>query len=234
MPISFPRPDAMDISTHYSLVEDFLFPASATVSDMMAWTSAGDGGTGTNAFQDAAGGVFNLVTAAADNDYHELTSVAENWKFEAGKKLWLDARFKLSEATTSESTWWFGFSDTLTTGGMQANALGPLASYIGALMWKTPETAMTVNFEASNAAVQSTISEFATGVSNTWHRVQMYFDGVTTLQGHFYNGTTWSSVSVPLILAGQAEMHLVAGVKAGPTAAAETLQIDFIKCVAER
>lgn len=234
MPISLPRPDAMDISTHYELVEDFLFPASATASDLMAWTSAGDSGTGTNAFQDAAGGVFNLVTAAADNDYHELTSVAENWLFAADKKLWLDVRFKLAEATSPESTWWFGFSDTLTTGGMQANALGPLASYDGALIFKTPETSLTVNFEVSNAGTQSTVSDFGTSISDTWHRAQMYHDGTGNIYAHFYNGTTWVSTYLPLALSGLAEMHLVAGVKAGPTAAAETLQIDYIKCIAER
>jgi hypothetical protein len=79
-----------------------------------------DGSSGTDAFQDAAGGVVNLVTAAADNDYKAWSSVAENWLFAAGKELFFEARFKLAEAATNQSTWWFGFTDTLTTGGMQA------------------------------------------------------------------------------------------------------------------
>ena len=117
---------------------------------------------------------------------------------------------------------------------MQANTLGPLASYDGALIFKTPETGLTVNFEVSNAGTQSTVSDFGTSISDTWHRVQMYFDGISTIYAHFYNGTSWVSTSLPVTLSGLAEMHLVAGVKAGPTAAAETLQIDYIKCVAER
>lgn len=230
-----PAGGEMDPARYYVFFDDFLNPASATASAYHTYTSAGDGGTGTNAFQDAAGGVFNLVTAAADNDYHELTSVAENWLFASGKKLWFEARFRLSEATTNESTWWFGFSDTLTTGAFQANAAGPLASYDGALIYKTPETALTVNFEVSNAGTQSTLSEFATSISNTWHRAGFYHDGTGFLTPYFYNGTSWTTgTTQSLSLSGLEEMHLVAGVKAGPTAAAETLQIDYWKVVAER
>jgi len=224
-----------DPSVFHMLFDDFLYPASATASDVMAWTAVNDGGTGTPAFQDAAGGIFNVVTAAADNDYAAYSSVAENWLFAAGKELWFEARFKISEATTNESTWWFGLSDTLTTGGMQANTSGPLASYDGALIWKTPETALTVNFETSNAGTQNTQSAFATSISNTWHRAGFYFDGTattSTITPYFHNGTSWTVGSASdITLSGLEEMHVVFGVKAGPTAAAETLQIDYIKCL---
>lgn len=224
-----------DRSVAFEIFDDFIYPASATVSDVMAWTANSDGGTGTNAFQDAAGGWFNLVTAAADNDYHALSSVAENFLFAAGKELWLEARFKISEATTLESTWWFGLTDTLTTGGMQANAAGPLASYDGALIWKEPETALTVNFETSNAGTQNTLSAFATSISNTVHRCGFYFDGAattSTITPYFHNGTSWTKGTAQNItLSGLEEMHLVFGVKAGPTAAAETLQVDYIRCL---
>ena len=59
-----------------------------------------------------------------------------------------------------------------------ANAAGPLASYDGALFWKTPETALTLNFETSNAGTQNTPSEFATSVSNTWTKVAFFIDGI--------------------------------------------------------
>lgn len=224
-----------DPALAFELFDDFLNPASATVSDVQAWTAVNDGGTGTPAFQDAAGGIFNVVTAAADNDYAAYSSVAENWLFAAGKELWFEARFRCAEANTSESTWWFGLSDTLTTGGMQANAAGPLASYDGALIWKTPETAMTVNFETSNAGTQSTLSAFATAISNTWHRAGFYFDGTattSTITPYFHNGTEWTAGTPQNItLAGLEEMHVVFGIKAGPTGGAETLQIDYVRCV---
>lgn len=215
--------------------DDFINPASATASDYHAYTSTNDGGTGTNAFQDAACGVYNVVTAAADNDYQAMSTVAENWLFAAGKPLWFEARFRLSEGTTNESTWWFGLTDTLTTGGMQANAAGPLASYDGALIFKTPETALTVNFETSNAGTQNTLSAFATSISNTWHRAGFYFDGTattSTITPYFHNGTSWTiGTAQNITLSGLEEMHAVFGVKAGPTGAAETLQVDYLKIV---
>lgn len=224
-----------DPSTFFLFFDDFVNQASATASSYHAYATIDDSGTGTNAFQDAAGGVYNVVTAAADNDYHAMTSVGENWLFAAGKELWFEARFKLAEATVLESTWWYGLMDITTTGGMQANALGPLASYDGALIWKTPETAMTVNFETSNAGTQSTLSAFATAVTNTWTKVGFYFDGAattSTITPYIDVGTGWAAGTAQNItLSGLEEMNLVWGVKAGPTGAAETLQTDYIKIV---
>lgn len=227
----------LDPSLGFLLFDDFVRPASATASADQTYTSVDDAGTGTNAFQDAAGGVYNVVTAAADNDYHAMTSVAENWKFASGKKLWFEARFKLAEANTNESTWWFGLTDTTTTGGMQANAAGPLASYDGALIWKTPETALTINFETSNAGTQNTLTAAWTGVSDTWTRVGFYFDGAATTSTitpyvDVGDGNGWvAGTAQNITLSGLEEMHVVFGVKAGPTAGAETLQVDYIRCL---
>lgn len=224
-----------DPARFHHVFDDFLNPASATASDVMAWTALNDGTTGTPAFQDAAGGVFNVVTSAADNDYAAYSSVAENWLFAAGKELWFEARFRLSEANTNESTWWFGLSDTLTTGGMQANTGGPLASYDGALIWKTPETAMTVNFETSNAATQNTLSAAWTAVTNTWTKVGFYFDGTATTSTitpyvDIGNGSGYvAGTAQNITLAGLEEMHVCFGCKAGPSGAAETLQVDYIR-----
>lgn len=233
-----PAAGDIDPSTAFVFFDDFLNPASATASDYHAYTSNDDAGTGTNAFQDVPGGVYNIVTAAADNDYHAMSSVAENWLFAEGKELWFEARFKIAEATTSESTWWFGLTDTLTTGGMQANALGPLASYDGALIYKTPETALTVNFETSNAGTQNTLSAFATSISDTWHRAGFYFDGAattSTITPYFHNGTDWTvGTAQDITLSGLEAMHAVFGVKAGPTGGAETLQVDYLKIVQTR
>jgi hypothetical protein len=73
MPISFPSTPTT--RAYHQVFDDFNLPASATASDVMTWTSMDDGGTGTNAFQDVVGGWYNVVTAAANNDYHGLRSV---------------------------------------------------------------------------------------------------------------------------------------------------------------
>lgn len=230
-----PSPNDNDKGLYFELFDDFMYPATSAISDTTAWSVISDGTTGTPVFQDAAGGVFNVVTAASDNDYSAYKSLAQPFLFAAGKPLWFDARFRISEATTNESTWWFGLMDTTTTGGMQADALGPLASYDGALIYKTPETALTVNFETSNAGTQVTGAAFATSISNTWHRAGFHFDGATTtgnITPYFHNGTSWTAgTSHAITLSGLEEMNVVFGVKAGPTAGAETLQVDFIRVV---
>lgn len=228
MPISFPA-QFYDPEQYVHFIDDFNMPASATASDVTAYTAMNDGATGTPAFQDVQSGVYNLVTAAADNDYSGIRSLSKSYVFASGKPIWMDAKFKNTEATTSESAWWFGFSDTVTTGGFQANTGGPLASYTGALVYKTPETAMTVNCQVSAAAVQSTISAIATAVTATWNRAQIYWDGAGYITLHFYNGTSWVQTSPIPFTAGTTAMHLICGIKAGPTAAAETLMIDYLR-----
>jgi hypothetical protein len=224
----------------FTFFDDFLNPASATASDYHAYTVNSDGGTGTNAFQDVPGGVYNVVTAAVDNDYQALSTVAENWLFAAGKELWFEARLKVAEATTDDSTWWVGLTDTLTTGGMQAEAAGPLASYDGALIWKTPETALTLNFETSNAGTQNTTSAFATSVTDTWTKVGFHFDGaattsVVTPYADVGDGNGWvRGTPQNITLSGLEAMHAVFGIKAGPGGAAETLQMDYIRIVQMR
>lgn len=228
MPITFPA-QFYDPELYAHVLDDFNCAASSTASDVMAWTAMNDGGTGTPAFQDVQSGVFNTVTAAADNDYSGYKSINKNYVFASGKALWLDAKFKNTEATTNESAWWIGLTDTVTTGGFQANTGGPLASYTGALVYKTPETAMTVNMQVSAAAVQSTISAIATAVTATWNRAQIYWDGAGYITLHFYNGTSWVQSSPIPFTAGTTAMHLVWGIKAGPTAAAETLMLDYVR-----
>jgi hypothetical protein len=227
-----------DRSLAFEFFDDFLYPASATASDVTAWTVATDGASGTDAFQDTRGGVVNLVTAAADNDYKAWSSVAENFLFSAGKELWLEARIKLAEATTNDSAWWFGLTDTLTTGGFQANAAGPLASYDGAMLWKD-EDALSLNFETSNAGTQLTSAAMVAVTSDTWIRAGFHFDGTATTSviTPYYEVT--GVAGAPMIagtpqnitLAGLEEMHAVFGVKAGPGGAAETLQVDYFRIV---
>lgn len=224
----------IDPSLGYYYFDDFMNPASATASDVQAYTSVDDAGTGTNAFQNVAGGVYNVVTAAADNDYHAMTSVNEMFNLGLAKKCWFEARFKVAEATTNESAWWVGLTDTTTTGGLQANTAGPLADYDGCLIWKD-EATMTIDFETSNGTTQNTTTAMATFVSDTWTRVGFYCDGTgtTSVITPYYSvdGSSALVAGTPqnLTLASMTASKLVFGIKAGPTGAAETLQMDYIR-----
>lgn len=217
-------------------VDDFY---EAPLDANFNWVEVDDGTTGTNAILDAANGVGSIVTAAVDNDYHAIRTPGQGWLFAAGKVVWFEARFKVAEANTNESAWWFGFTDTLTTGGFQANAAGPLASYDGALIWKD-EATMAIDFETSNAATQDTTTAMATFVTDTWTKVGFLVDGTatTSVVTPYYNvddSAGWTAGTAGNItLSGLAEMHIVAGIKAGPTGGAETLQVDYIRAIQVR
>jgi len=230
-------PSPADPQYHVHAHEFFDDFQVAPLDANLKWHEEDDGGTGTNAITDAANGVGTVVTAAADNDYHAISSLAEIFKFATGKKLWFEARFKLAEAATNESAWWFGLTDTLTTGGLQADAAGPLASYDGFLIWKDEGT-LKVDSELSEAGDQDTDAEEADFVSNKWSRVGFYFDGVDTITPYYdmneagaWTAGTDKKFAGNLALADMDEMHVVAGVKAGPSGNAETLQIDYIQVV---
>jgi hypothetical protein len=219
------------IATEFFDDFNYLDPIDAN----LVWHEEDDAGTGTNALTDAANGVASIITAANDNDYHAISSLNELFLFASGKKLWLEARFKLAEQNTNESAWWFGLTDTLTTGGLQTDASGPLTGYDGALIWKDEGT-MTIDFETSNNTTQLTASaSLGTFVTNTWTRVGFYFDGTATtsiITPYADIGAGWVlGEAENITLSGLQEMHLVAGVKTGPSGAAETLSIDYIKVV---
>ena len=199
-----------------------------------------DGATGTNTYNDAAGGTYSIVTAAADNDKHGIFWDNECFKFAVGKELWAECRFSLTEASTNESSFAFGFSDGINTSTnfLQSDAAGPPASYDGCAIFKTPETALTMNFETSNAGTQNTLSAFATHVSGAWQRMGFHFDGdlagsgIAKVTPFFHNGTSWTKgTAQSLTLAGLEEMHLFVDLKAGPSAAAETMILDYVAAV---
>jgi len=219
------------------LFDDFL----TGVDTGTHWITLDDAGTGTNTYGDQLGGSLNVVTAGADNDYHAMQSTAECFDLASTKELWFEARFRLNEANTNESAWWFGLSNTDTTGGFQANTAGPLASYDGILVWKD-EATMSIDVETSNAASQDTETNIATFVTNTWTRVGFHVSaaattGVCTAYYDVAAGTgalTAHSATMNITRAGMEPMHVVFGVKAGPSNGAETLEVDYIKCVQMR
>lgn len=229
-----PSPNENDPSLFFTFFDDFLYQASATASEVNTWTSMDDGATGTNAFQNVSGGVYNIVTAGAADDYHGIRSVSKSWLFAAGKELWFEARFKVAEASTNKSAWLFGLMDTVTTGGLQTGTSGPLASYDGAVIWKDAAS-MAINFETSKTTTQATATALATVVTDTWTKVGFYFDGATTtgnITPYTDIGAGWvAGTTKQITLSGLNQMYLVANIKAGSGGDVETLQLDYIKCV---
>jgi hypothetical protein len=228
-----------NIKRYFFFEEDCLMQSSATALNGTTWTTT-KGTGGTNAFQNVAGGVYNLVTAGSNDDYMSIHTTAKNWLFASGKEHWLEAAFTVNEAQTNLSSWSVGWMDTFTTGGLQAGAAGPLANFSGAVVYKA-QGGMAVKCLTSNGATQSTPATIATAVTNQKIRVGMYFDGTATT-GNVYpfvdigdgNGFVAGGVQT-ITLSGLNAMSLNVCVKAGASGTtAETLQLDYIACLALR
>jgi len=218
------------------LFDDFL----TGVDTGTHWTSLDDSGTGTNTYGNVRGGTLNVLTANADNDYHTMQSASACFNLVDAKELWFEARFRLAEASTNKSAWWFGLCDQVTTGGFQANTSGPLAEYDGVLVWKD-EATMTIDVETSNATTQDTEAEIATFVTNTWTRVGFHVSGdaTTAIVTAYYDVNdsgvmTAHPTTMNLTRSGLTTVNAIFGVKAGPGNDVETLQVDYIYVAQER
>ena len=228
-----------EVSRYFFFEEDCLMQGSATALNGTTWTDMKSTG-GTNAFQNVAGGVYNMVTSTTNDDYRGIRTTAKNWLFASGKEHWFEAAFTIAEGQTNLSSWVVGFMDTFTTGGLQAGNAGPLANFSGAVIFKAGG-GMAAKLMTSNGATQNTSATIATVVTNQKIRVGMYFDGTATT-GNVYpyvdigDGKGWvAGASQTITLAGLNAMSLVATVKCGGSGTtAETMQLDYIACQAIR
>lgn len=228
-----------DWSRYFVLEDDMMQQGSATTDLGTTWTDMKSTG-GTNAFQNVPGGVYNMVTSTTNDDWRGIRTTAQNWKFVAGKEHWMEAAFTINEGQTNLTSWIVGWTDTFTTGGLQAGNAGPLASFSGALIFKNGG-AMAAKLMTSNGASQNTSATIATVVTNQKIKVGMYFDSAATTSNVFPfvdigDGNGWvAGASQTLTLSGLNAMSFVATVKCGGSGTtAETMQLDYIKVYALR
>lgn len=227
-----PSPLDPDPFKAITLFDDFLTGVDTGTHWAELWDQVS---TGTNTHGDVRGGTLNVLTDAVDDDYHAMQSMAECFDFAGTKELWFEARFRVAEGATNQSTWWFGLSNTDTTGGMQTAGSGPLASYDGVLIYKI-EGAMAIDVETSNAGSQDIETNIATVVHNTWTRVGFYVSaaaGSAVIRAYsaVNDATSLSPHAFTMVLtrSGMEPMHVVFGIKSGGSV--ETLEVDYVKCV---
>ena len=202
-------------------------------TDYIVTTGAG----GTISYDDTRGGIVLIPTAVTDNDHMGLATRSQCFNVLDTKALWFEARFRVVESNTNESSWWFGLSNTLTTGGYLADTGGPLASYDGILIHKIEGT-MQIDAQSSNAGDQDEETNLGTFVTNTWTRVGFHITAAATNAiVHYYtdvndSGTmTAYGTTTSIARTGMQEMHVIFGIKSGPTSAVEPLEVDYVKCV---
>lgn len=206
------------------------FERFADFEELPTWLEAlNDAASGTNTLNDAFGGTYSLVTAAADNDYQWLASKAEVIRPAAGKPIKLMARLRLTEANTDDANIVVGLSDTVTATLLADNGGGPTGANKSILLYKvdggTTWQAGTTN---GSAAASHSLGDFTSG---QWHELGFVVnttgaDDETAEVLPFLDGTPGDPFRITLA-SFATEMHLVVGVKAGGVNA-ETLVVDWL------
>ena len=203
-----------------------------TFNDDDNWVdTVSDGGTIDST--DANGGVLSIATGATDNNESYVSSEHEIFAFQTTKRLFFEARVKLTEAATDDANIIVGLSDTVAEDSLLDNGGGPMASYDGALFFKV-DGGTVWQAETSNAATQETDTSAGAFTDGAWHKLGIdydYNDGVTAIVKFFVDGVLGATLD--LVIAGLEEMHILLGGKAGD-ANAETLLVDYVHVVAER
>ena len=224
----FPDLAAANPATAFTFFDDFFaYDDTATVGNYVKVADSG----GSETISDAAGGVFAIATDGDDNDEVYISSIKEFFLFAADKPIWFQARVKLAEAATDDSNIIIGLSDTVGANTLLDNGAGPAASYDGAVFFKV-DGGTVWQFESSNAGTQVTTSSAGAFVTDTWYEIGFIFDpttaGTTGIITPYLDGVAGTAQNITL--SGLQEMHILLGAKAGG-ANAETLQVDYVRCV---
>jgi len=206
----------------------FNYDPTATVGEYAAVSDGGAVDVG-----DADNGVLSIADGATDNDETYISSIHEIIKFATDKRLFFEARVKLTEANTDDANIIIGLSDIVAANSLLDNGAGPMASYDGACFFKV-DGGVVWQFETSNAGTQLTNTSVAAFVTATWYKLGFLYDpndGVTAIVTPYVDGV--ASTAKNLTIAGLDEMHILMGVKAGG-ANAETLLVDYVHIAKER
>lgn len=188
------------------------------------WTiTVVDGGTDSaevTAVGDADGGVLTVTTNNADNDNVCLEAQGESWKFESGKKLWIVARFSVSDADDSDA--YIGLHSTDTNPFSTAPA--QRAYFVLA------EGAATLTFNVDDNTTDASSGTVATLTDAGMVEVAAYYDGVTTIELYANGAKTavMTGVAIPAT-----ELALGFGIQTG-SAAVRTMLVDYLFVAKER
>jgi hypothetical protein len=183
------------------------------------WTVTETDAGATQALTDGDGGLLLITNTAADNELVSLQKKGESFRFEAGKALFFEARFKVSDATQSD-----------VVIGLQITDTTPLDVTDGVFFIKA-DGAATVDFRVEKNNTATTASAMATMADDTYIRLGFYYDGSSEVQ-YFVNGT-YTGSSVTTNLPDDEDMTITIAIQNGE-AAAKTMTVDYVYVAKER
>lgn len=199
-------------SSFHNYFEDFDYYAAGD------WTVTETDSGATQALTDGDGGWLLITNTAADDDLVALQKKGESFRFASGKKLWFEARFKISDATQSDFVM-----------GLQITDATPLDVTDGVFFIKADgSTSVSLRVEKNNTATATTVTTMA---NDTFVTLGFFYDGESTVY-YFVNGALGGS-SVTTNLPDDEDLTVSFALQNGE-AVAKTMTVDYINVAKER
>lgn len=184
-------------------------------------------GAGTVAAADGAGGLVVLTNAAADNDAVFIQRKGEAFRWSATKRMFFEARLKVSDATQSD-----------VVVGLQITDTTPLDVTDGIFFLKADDAA-TIQFRVEKNDAASTLA-CGSMANDTFIRLGFAYMGVVTIDGTGYyqfqvyvDGRAIGVVNATTNVPDDEDLTISVGVQNGE-AVAKSLTIDYIFAAVER
>lgn len=197
----------------HSYMEDFDYYVAGD------WTVTETDSGATQALTDGDGGLLLVTNTAADNDLVGIQKKGESFRFASGKKLFFEARFKVSDATQSDLA--IGLQITDTT---------PLDITDGVFFIKADgSTSVSFSVEKNNTA--TTTTAVATMANDTFITLGFNYDGGSVMQ-YCVNGVV-AGTSVTTNLPDDEDLTISFALQNGE-AVAKTMTVDYIFVAKER
>lgn len=184
------------------------------------WTVTETQAGATQAIVDGDGGILALTNSAADNDLNQIQWAKETFRLAANKKLWVKARFKVSDATQSDLLVGLYITDT-----------SPVASKPSdGLFFQKLDGSTSLTLEVGKNSTYSSAT-VATMASDTYVVVGLYYDGVNPIEV-FANDVRVGTVATTNLVDDE-DLAVGIAVQNGD-ANARTLSIDYLMIAKER
>jgi hypothetical protein len=189
-------------------------------SDWTITTTEDGTGSATEALADGDGGLLLLTNAAGDNDKDFLQLVKEGFKFESGKQLAFNMRFKTNDATQTD-----------IVAGLQLTDTSPLDVTDGIFFLKS-DGAATISFIVEKDSTQSTLTLPNSLADDTFMTLGFVYDPKDQ-KFHVFQNNVLAGTVVSTNAPDDEELTVSFGIQNG-AAAAKTLTVDYIGASKER
>ena len=189
-------------------------------SDWTITTTEDGTGSVSEALADGDGGVLLVTNAAGDNDHDFFQLVKEGFKFESGKQIGFQVRFKTNDATQTD-----------IVAGLQLTDTTPLDVTDGIFFLKS-DGAATISFIVEKDSTQSTLTLPNSLADDTFMTLGFIYDPKDQ-KFHVFQNNVLAGTVVSTNAPDDEELTLSFGIQNG-AAAAKTLSVDYVGAYKER